>query len=580
MPHSVPLIATIAGAFGLALVLGFIAVRLKMPALVGYLVAGIIVGPFSPGFTADLALTQQLAEVGVILLLFGVGLHLSLDDLLSVRAIAITGAVVRIIIGTAMSLVLALWWGWDIASGLILGLSLSVASTVVMLRALEADGTLQSLTGKIAIGWLVVEDIIIVLALVLLPPLALVLGTNAGPETVAAGRGLGTELAITFGKLALFVALMLGLGRRAFPWLLMQVARTGSRELFTLCVIAAAVGIAYGAGVLFGVSFALGAFFAGLVLQSSEFSQRAADESLPLRDAFSVLFFVSVGMLFDPSILWRQPAHVLAAVGIVVVGKSFVTVGMVLAFRYPLNTAVTVGAGLAQIGEFSFILAGMGISLGLLPPEGRDLILAASVISIAINPLVFELVDPVQQWILKRSPKARYMERNLDRLAELPHSITPAQLTGHVLIVGYGRVGRRIADVVRGLGLQIVVAEQSRELVARLRLEGIPAVSGDGAEAAVLIQGHVSRARALVIATPDAAAARAMLEIARTLRPEMPVIIRTHSDDETMLLRSAIGQGAVVFGEEEIATGMARAVVEQLGDLSVLPTVPSVKPAV
>ncbi len=580
MPHSVPLIATIAGAFGLALLLGFIAVRLKMPALVGYLVAGVIVGPFSPGFTADLGLTQQLAEVGVILLLFGVGLHLSLDDLLSVRAIAVTGAVVRILIGTTVSVALALWWEWDLGAGIIFGLSLSVASTVVLLRALEADGTLQTLTGKIAIGWLVVEDIIIVLALVLLPPLALVLGAGAAPDTLASGRGLGVELSITLGKLALFVALMLGVGRRAFPWLLMQVARTGSRELFTLCVVAAAVGIAYGAGVLFGVSFALGAFFAGLVLQSSEFSQRAADESLPLRDAFSVLFFVSVGMLFNPSILWREPAHVLATVGIVVVGKSIVTIALVLAFRYPLNTAVTVGAGLAQIGEFSFILAGMGVSLGLLPVEGRDLILAASVISIAINPLVFGLVDPVQQWILKRSPQARFMERNLDRLAELPRSITPAQLTGHVLIVGYGRVGRRIADVVRGLGIAIVVAEQNREIVARLRAEGIPAVSGDGSEASVLIQGHVSRARALVIATPDAAAARAMLEIARQLRPELPVIIRTHNDDETSLLRAAVGRGSVVFGEEELATGMTRAVLEQLGDLNTTAPTPSSTPAV
>jgi CPA2 family monovalent cation:H+ antiporter-2 len=564
MPHSVPLIATIAGAFGLALVFGFVAVRLKLPALVGYLLAGVAVGPFTPGFNADLGLTQQLAEIGVMLLMFGVGLHLSLDDLLSVRRIAVPGAVLQIAVASALGIALAQWWGWGLGAGIVFGLSLSVASTVVLLRALEADGTLSSLTGKIAIGWLVVEDLVTVLVLVLLPPLAAVMGAD-GSATALGGKELAREMGLTLGSVALFVGLMLVVGRRAFPWLLMQVARTGSRELFTLCVIAAAVTIAYGAGALFGVSFALGAFFAGLVLQSSEFSHRAADESLPLREAFSVLFFVSVGMLFEPAILWREPWHVLATLGVIIFGKSAAAFGLVLLFRYPLNTALTVSASLAQIGEFSFILAGMGVALGLLPVEGQSLILAGAVVSIALNPVIFGLIDPAQKWILKRSALARFMERTQDRLAELPHSITPAQLTGHVLIVGYGRVGRRIGDALRGLGIPIVVAEQNREVVARLRAEGILAVSGDASDAAVLIQGHVARARALVIATPDAVAARAMLEIARQLRPDLPAVVRTHSDDETTLLREAIGAGAVVFGEEELATGMTRAVMERLG---------------
>lgn len=565
MPHSVPLIATIAGALGLALVLGFVAVRLKLPALVGYLIAGVIVGPFTPGFNADMELTRQLAEIGVMLLMFGVGLHLSIDELLSVRRIAIPGALIRIVVAGAMGIGLAQWWGWSLGAGIVFGLSLSVASTVVLLRALEADGTLQSLTGKIAIGWLVVEDLVMVLMLVLLPPLATVLGTGAAGTGATGGpSSLATEMLLTLGSVALFVVLMLVVGRRVLPWLLMQVARTGSRELFTLCIVAAAVSIAYGAGVLFGVSFALGAFIAGMMLQSSEFSHRAANESLPLRDAFSVLFFVSVGMLFDPSILWREPLRVVATLGVILFGKSLVTFGIVLAFRYPINTALTVSASLAQIGEFSFILAGMGVSLGLLPAEGYSLILAGAVVSIALNPLLFRVIDPVQKWILQRSALARFMERNTDRLAELPHSVTPARVTGHVLIVGYGRVGRRIGDTLRAQGLQVVVAEQNRETVSRLRGEGQLAVSGDATDPAVLIQAHVTRACLLVIATPDAVAARAMIEIARKLQPTLPVIVRTHSDDEAALLRQVVGDANVFMGEEELATGMTRQALAQV----------------
>lgn len=564
--HNTPLITTIAGAFALALILGFIAVRLRMPALVGYIVAGVIVGPATPGFTADLALTQQLAEIGVMLLMFGVGLHLSLEDLMSVRRIALPGAVLQISVATAMGYAAARWWGWTPGAGLVFGLSLSVASTVVLLRALEAQGTLETLTGRIAVGWLVVEDIFTVLVLVLLPPLAGLLGgTTAGSAAAAPDASIGTTLALTLGSVALFIVLMLAGGRRVFPWLLMQVARTGSRELFILSVIVTAVGIAYGSAALFGVSFALGAFFAGLVLQGSEFSHRAANDSLPLRDAFSVLFFVSVGMLFEPAILWREPLHLLTVLGIIIIGKSLAAFGLVLAFRYPLNTALTVSASLAQIGEFSFILAGVGLSLGLLPAEGQSLVLAGAVISIALNPVVFGLIEPARRWILARSRLARFMVRPTDRLAELPHSITPESVTGHVLIVGYGRVGRRIADALRAQQVPVVVAEQNRGVVERLRGEGIPAVSGDASDPAVLIQAHVARARVLVIATPDAAAARAMLDTARKLNPQVITMVRTHSDDEAEMLRGVLPHAHVFFGEEALAAGMAKAVLDRTG---------------
>ena len=564
MPHELTLITTIAAALGLALVLGFIAVRLKLPALVGYLVAGILIGPATPGFVADVELSTQLAEIGVMLLMFGVGLHFSLDDLLAVRKIALPGAIVQIAVATALGGVVAHLWGWDLGASLVFGLALSVASTVVLLRALESRGVLESINGRIAVGWLVVEDLAMVLVLVLLPPLAGTLGGDAS-QMDGESRSLTMTMLITLGQVAAFVALMLVVGRRLFPWVLWQVARTGSRELFTLCVISAAVGIAFGSGKLFGVSFALGAFFAGMVMRESALSHRAADESLPLRDAFSVLFFVSVGMLFDPAMLLHDPLKVLAVVAIIVVGKTLAAFAIVLAFRYPLNTALTVSASLAQIGEFSFILAGLGVALKLLPAEGQSLILAGALISIALNPLLFNAVEPLQNWIRGRSKLARAMERPDDPLAELPMSVDPARLTGHVLIVGYGRVGGRIGESLIERGIPIVVAEQNREVVEGLRARGIPAVSGDAAEAAVLIQAHVHRAHTLVIATPDAFRARKMIEIARTLKPDVHTVVRTHSDQEAALLRKE--QAGVVFvGEHELASSMTRHVLGQLAN--------------
>ncbi len=560
MDHNISLITTLAAGFSIALVLGFLAERMRMPALVGYLVTGILIGPATPGFVADVHLASQLAEIGVMLLMFGVGLHFSLKDLLAVKRIAVPGAVVQMGLATVLGMAVAHVWGWSWGSGLIFGLSLSCASTVVLLKALEARGVLESMNGRIAVGWLVVEDLATVLVLVLLPPLAGLLGST----TVASGEG--GALWLTLGKTLLlvgaFIALMLVVGRRLLPWLLWQVSRTGSRELFTLAVIAAAIGIAFGAAQLFKVSFALGAFFAGMVMRESEFSHRAAQESLPLRDAFSVLFFVSVGMLFQPGVVVDMPLHVLATLAIIIVGKSLAAALLVLALRYPLNTALTVAASLAQIGEFSFILAGLGLTLGLLPAEGMSLVLAAALLSIALNPLLFAAVEPLRRWVLARSAFARKLEQRGDPYAELPESTERQYLEGQVVLVGHGRVGRRIADGLRQRGIPFVVVEHNRETVDALRKQGLAAVSGDATEALVLVQAHIAKAAMLVVATPDAIDARQIAATARELNPAIEIVLRTHSEEESALLRKE-AIGTVFFGEEELARGMAAHVLQR-----------------
>lgn len=397
MPAENSLIATIAVGLGFAFVGGFLAVRLRLPAVLGYLLAGIAVGPFTPGFVADVHLAPQLAEIGVVLLMFGVGMHFSLRDLLAVRGIALPGALAQIVVATALGVALSLSWGWQLGEGLMLGLALSVASTVVLLRALEARKSVESADGRIAVGWLIVEDLVMVLALVLLPPIAnLVAQLGSVQDTAMESASLWGHLALTLGKVAVFVGLILLVGARVFPWVLKRVEDTGSRELFTLAVVALALGVAFGSAQLFGVSLALGAFFAGVVLNESEVSHRAAAGLQPLQDAFSVLFFVAVGMLFDPSILLRDPLKVLSVLAIIVLGKSLAAFAIVRALGRPFRTALTVSAALAQIGEFSFILAALGLSLGLLPPEGQDLILAGAFLSITVNPLVFHLVSRSQ----------------------------------------------------------------------------------------------------------------------------------------------------------------------------------------
>jgi monovalent cation:H+ antiporter-2, CPA2 family len=561
VPHSVTLISTVAAGLGLALIMGFIAARLKLPVLVGYLTAGIIIGPATPGFVADVELSSQLAEIGVMLLMFGVGLHFSLEDLLAVRRIALPGAVVQITVATVLGMAVAATWGWSLAAGLVFGLALSVASTVVLLKALEHRGVLDSVNGRIAIGWLIVEDLVMVLVLVLLPALSVWLGGAANHSESAGDRSLLETFGLTVAKVSVFIVLMLVAGRRLFPWFLWQIARTGSRELFTLCIVAAAVGIAYGSAELFGVSFALGAFFAGMVMRESPLSYRAAEESLPLRDAFSVLFFVSVGMLFDPNVLIREPLHVLIVLAIIIFGKSLAAFLIVLLFRYPLNTALTVSASLAQIGEFSFILVGLGVSLGLLPTEGQSLILSGAIISIALNPVLFAAIEPAQAWIRARSKLAQALERPDDPLAALPMTTDLKRLTGHVVIVGYGRVGRRVGEALTAHGIPIVVAEQNREIVERLRSNRIAAVSGDASDPAVLLQAHVHRAAILVIATPDTLNVRKMIEVARTVNPRIETVVRTHSEEEAVLLEKEQA-GKVFLGEHELATGMIQHVLE------------------
>ncbi len=558
MEHApLPLVTTLAAGFGLALVLGFVAARLKLPALVGYLVAGVLIGPGTPGFVADVKIAAELAEIGVMLLMFGVGLHFSLADLMAVRRIALPGAVLQIAVATALGALAALHWGWPLAGALVFGLALSVASTVVLLRALEAQGALDTGNGRIAVGWLVVEDLAMVLVLVLLPALG---GVAGG---AAAGADLWWALGKTLLQVAGFVALMLLAGRRFFPWLLWQVNRTGSRELFTLCVVAAAVSIAFGSAQLFGVSFALGAFFAGMVLRESQFSQRAAEETLPLRDAFAVLFFVSVGMLFDPRVLVEQPLRVLAVVAIIVVGKSLAAAALVLLMRYPLGTALTVSASLAQIGEFSFILAGLGVALGLLPAEGQSLVLAGALISIALNPLLFAAVGPLQRWLRERSPLARRLERRVDPLAELPLATDRRLLAGQVVLVGHGRVGRQVAEALAARGLPFVVVDENREKVEALRAQGRAAVFGNAAEAETLVQAHVAEARMLVIATPASVDQRRMVETARTLNPSIELAVRSANPEEAALVEREL-RGRAFVGETELAQAMLRHVLERV----------------
>jgi CPA2 family monovalent cation:H+ antiporter-2 len=521
----------------------------------------VAIGPATPGFVADAEIAAQLSEIGVMLLMFGVGLHFSVQDLLNVRKIALPGAVVQMVVATAMGAGVAMWWGWSPGSALVFGLSLSVASTVVLLKALESRGIVDTSNGRIAVGWLVVEDLAMVLVLVLLPAVAPALG---GVAPHASGRGLGVTMLITLAEVGGFIAFMLIAGRRLFPWILWHVAKTGSRELFTLCVVAAAVSIAYGSAALFGVSFALGAFLAGMVLRESEFSPRAAEQTLPLQDAFAVLFFVSVGMLFDPAVLVEQPLAVLATVAIILVGKSLAAVALVLVLRYPARTALMVAASLAQIGEFSFILAGLGMSLGLLDKEGQSLIVAGALFSIALNPFVFSVFAGIHQWMERRAVLAGRPEPAPNALAELPLTTDLKYLSNQVVLVGWGRVGKGIGAALAGAGVPFVVAEENREFVQALRGQGIPAVWGDATEPEVLIQAHIARARALVIATPETILVRKMVETARQLNPGIQVVVRSHNAQEAELLEKD-GAGTVFVGELELAKAMTEHVLGVMG---------------
>ena len=555
MPHDISLLTTIAAGLGLALVFGLIAAKFSLPPILGYLIAGIAVGPFTPGFVADSGLASQLAEIGVILLMFGVGLHFSIADLLSVRRIAIPGAIGQVLVATLLGAGVARLWGLSWGSGIVFGLSLSVASTVVLLRSLEDRGILDSTDGRIAVGWLIVEDLVTVLALVLLPPLAGVLGSDAS----GGGGGLGalvTALLVTLAKVAVFGAVMVLVGRRVIPWLLGRVVRTQSRELFTLAVLGVSLGIAVGAAALFDISFALGAFFAGMIVSESDFSHEAATNALPLQDAFAVLFFVSVGMLFDPTMLIQAPLKVLAVVAIVMIGKSIAAAAIVLASRYSLHTALTISASLAQIGEFSFILAAVGVSLGLLPPEAQSLVVAAAILSITLNPFLFGAIEPLSRWLRRRARIAEALERPPGQLCQLRPEVEEA-LRDHVVIIGSGRVGGPVARELTEHGIPHVVVEQSREAAEALRERGLPVVYGDATRPSVLQSAHLDRARLVVVAAPDAYQARALLALARQLNPAIQVLVRTHSDEERRFLEEN-GATRALVGERELAVSLTR----------------------
>jgi monovalent cation:H+ antiporter-2, CPA2 family len=594
MHHDTPLITTIVAGLVLAYIFGMIANRFRMPPLVGYLFAGILAGPYTPGFVADQALGAELAELGVILLMFGVGLHFSLKDLMSVRALAIPGALAQIGLATLLGLGLAMLMGWGIGAGLLFGLALSVASTVVLLKALQDRRLIETERGRIAVGWLIVEDLAMVLALVLIPAIASLNGADSGVhdpfvsfvERVVGGEvGIWGVLGLTVVKVAAFVGFMLIVGRRLIPWALHATAHTGSRELFRLAVLAIALGVALGSAVLFGVSLALGAFFAGMILSESELSHRAAQETLPLRDAFAVLFFVSVGMLFDPSIIITDPLPVLATVFIIVIGKSLAAFGIVLLFRRPMATALTISASLAQIGEFSFILASMGVSLAILPSEGQDLILAGALISIVLNPLVFWAVDLVKPRLEARmlQRKAEQMERDgvrveptdrveaaegpattdapgeaaVDRGAPGEDDDTPdaSNQVDHTVLVGYGQVGRVVAEGLKASGSPLVVIEDSDHDVAAARAAGLEVVFGNAASSDVLRLANLEAARTLMIAISNGFEAGTVCESGRKLNPAIRIITRAYSEEEEVYLRG-LGADTVIRGEREIGIGM------------------------
>ncbi|MBP7218099.1 MAG: cation:proton antiporter, partial [Acinetobacter sp.] len=536
MPHNVDLIILLAVGFGMALIFGYISARLRLPPLIGYLVAGIIISPNTPGVVGDMALASQLAELGVMFLMFGVGMHFSLKDLLQVRRIALPGAILQIAVATLLGVAVSMLWGWSFGSALIFGLSLSCASTVVLLKALGDRGLLDSVNGKIAVGWLLVEDLVMVLALVLLPATAVLLGGYALPDTDTS-QSIWITIGITLLKVTGFIAFMLIIGKRLVPMILQLVARLGSRELFTLTVVAAAISIAYGSYAMFGVSMALGAFFAGMVVKESDFSHRAEEETLPLREIFSILFFVSVGMLFDPAILIAEPLRILAVVAIIMVGKTLAAIALVLFFRYPINTALTVGASLAQIGEFSFILATLGLSLGLLTQDAQNLILAGALFSITLNSFVFSAIEPAQRWIRERSHLARLLERSGDPLAMLPDEVDQDYLRDQVVIIGYGGVGRRLSENLIQQNIKVVIAEENREIVEKLRFEGIAAVTGEATEPGVLIQAHIQHARLLVISPMDILDIHRIVDISKQLNPEIQVLICAESKEEAVVIR-------------------------------------------
>lgn len=566
--HHTPLIATIAAGLVLAFALGLLAHRLRVQPLVGYLLAGVMVGPFTPGFVADQALAVELAEIGVILLMFGVGLHFSLKDLVSVARIAVPGAVGQIATATVMGGALALLLGWDLPAAFVFGLALSVASTVVLVRALQERRLLETERGRIAVGWLIVEDLAMIIALVMLPAIAAAMAAG----NASFGQMLLT-LGITLAKVAAFVAVMLLAGRRIIPWVMHYAAHTGSRELFRLAVYATALGIAFGAYKLFDASFALGAFFAGMVLGETKLSQRATEEAMPLRDAFAVLFFVSVGMLFNPAVLIERPVAVLATVLIIILGKSVAAYFIVRAFGYAAGTALTVSASLAQIGEFSFILVGLGVALGMMPAEGRDLVLAGAIISILVNPLIFALIERRRARALAVPAQPSPGETKAGPLPSVPIMAPPpaaqpsqpasSEETGpipsrqidHHVIIGYGRVGSRLGGRLAAAGAPLLVFEENEEALDAARHDGAEVIIGNAADPEVLALANLAAAKRLYVTIPEAFEAGQVVQQARAINPTLEILARAHSEDCFRHLES-LGASLTILGESEIANRM------------------------
>ncbi|WP_337234910.1 YbaL family putative K(+) efflux transporter [Proteus terrae] len=563
MPHSTPLITTIVGGLALAYILGMIAQRLKISPLVGYLAAGVLAGPFTPGFVADTSLAPELAEIGVILLMFGVGLHFSLKDLMAVKAIAIPGAIAQIAVATLLGLGLSAFFGWGLFSGIVFGLCLSTASTVVLLRALEERGLIDSQRGQIAIGWLIVEDLAMVLALVLLPAVANMLESSDQTSI----SELMINLGITIGKVVAFILIMMVVGRKLIPWILAKTAATGSRELFTLSVLALALGIAYGAVTLFDASFALGAFFAGMVLNESELSHRAAQDTLPLRDAFAVLFFVSVGMLFDPMVLIEHPLGILATLAIIIIGKSAAALVLVRMFGHSRRTALTISASLAQIGEFAFILAGLGVALNVLEPDARNLVLAGALVSIMLNPVLFSLLD---RYLAKTETKEEVEQLQQEELEEeMP---VPVDICGHAIIVGYGRAGSMLSEKLLAQSIPLVIIENSRNKFAELKEKSLNTVLGNASTKESLALARIDCAKSLLLTIPNGYEAAEIAETARSMNPDLNIIVRAHFDD--IIVRANYDEEAsfilekganhVIIDEDQTASAMADMLIKEV----------------
>jgi len=552
MAHESSLIATIVIGLALAFLFGTIANRLKVSPLVGYLLAGVAVGPFTPGFVADQALASQLAEIGVILLMFGVGLHFSLKDLLAVRRIVLPGATMQIAVAAALGLIIGLLIGWPVGSAIVYGLSLSVASTVVLTRSFTDRRLLDTDRGHIAVGWLVYQDVLMIIALVLLPPLSgLLKGDVTGPAATVDAGTLAETVGITLGKVAAFIALMLLVGRRGIPAILHYIAHTGSRELFRLAVLAVALGVAYLAAEFFGVSFALGAFFAGMVLSESKLSQRAAEETLPLRDAFAVLFFVSVGMLFDPAVLLHELGPLAGTLLVVMLGGAGMTFVMTRLLGQPVGNSLIIAAGLAQIGEFSFILSDLGIQLGVLPERARNLVLGTSIITILANPLVFAAME---RW--KRAIEQHLAPEEAEgEPAPEPVELVPTTLTGHTVLVGYGRVGRLVAQNLEQAGWPLLVIEDGPDAIEKLRASHTEMIEGNAVKDAVLAAANLPAARLLLVAIPNAFEACQVVQQSRAANPSLEIVARAHFEAEIDQLRH-YGANKVIMGEREIARSM------------------------